>query len=211
MGLDPLPWFDIIVGLALLVSAGVGFYRGGTREVVTALALVVAAVAAIYGLRWSGPIGRNLIDPDWLGTVSAGLVVFVAIYGLLRITGAGMVRKVRDMQVLGMLDRLIGLGFGLIRAVVVLGAFHLVFHAATPPDRLPKWMTGAAFYPLTRASADTLKAMAPKGFDMADKLRPSFDEAVRDGSKSAGGDSRDAQGYDPGERGGLDDLVEKSR
>ncbi|WP_309643233.1 CvpA family protein [Phenylobacterium sp.] len=207
----PLPWFDIIVGLMLLISAGVGFYRGGTREVVTALALIVAAVAAVYGQRWSGPIGRNLIDPDWLGTVVAGLMVFVAVYGLLRITGAGLVRRVRDMQVLGIVDRVIGLGFGLIRALVVVGAFHLVFHAATPPDRLPRWMTGAAFYPLTRAAADTLKAIAPKGLDMADKLRPAFDDAVRDGSATVGGDSRDAQGYDPRERGGLDDLVEKSR
>jgi len=208
---EPLPGFDIVVGLILLVSAGVGFYRGGTREMVMALSLLLAAVVALFGLRWSGPIGRNLIDPDWLGTVTAGLIVFVALYGLLRITGAGLVSRIRNTQVLGMLDRFVGLGFGLIRALVVLGAFHLVFHAATPPDRLPRWMTGAAFYPLTAAAADALKAFAPKGQDMADKLKPALDDAVRDSSKTAGGDSGGAQGYDPRERGGLDDLVEKSR
>ncbi|MDP3853278.1 CvpA family protein [Phenylobacterium sp.] len=211
MGLGPLPWFDIVVGLILLVSAGAGLIRGGTREMVTALALILATVIAVFGLRYTGAIGRDLIDPDWLGTLTAGLVVFVAVYALLRITGAGMVRKIQGIQVLGMLDRIVGLGFGLIRALVVLGAFHLVFHAATPPNRLPQWMRGAAFYPVTRAAADTLKAFMPKGLDLADKLRAPLGEAVRDGSTTAGGDSRDAQGYDPRDRGGLDDLVEKSR
>lgn len=211
MGLNGLPWFDILVGAILLVSAVMGYIRGGTREMVTALALVLAAALAIFGLRWSGPIGRNLIDPEWLGTLTAGAIVFLAVYGLLRITGAGMVRRVQDMAVVGTVDRLVGVGFGAIRALIVLGAFHLAFHAATPPDRLPRWMTGAAFYPLTRAAADTLRAIAPRGLDMAQTLKPSLDEALRDGSATPGGDSTGAQGYDPRDRGGLDDLVEKSR
>ena len=211
MELSGLPWFDIFVGLILLISAVAGFYRGGTREMVTALALVLAAVVAVFGLKWSGPIGRNLIDPDWLGTVTAGLIVFLAVYGVLRIAGSGIIQGIQRTQVLGTLDRIVGLGFGLIRALVVLGAFHLAFHAATPPDRLPGWMTKSAFYPLNKASGATLMAVMPKGLDIAQKLKPSFDEAVRDGSKSPGGDSVDARGYDPRERGRLDDLVEKSR
>lgn len=211
MGVNGLPWFDIVVLAVLLVSAVFGFVSGATREMVRALSFGLAAIVAIYGLRWTGPIGREAIAPDWGGTVLAGLVVFVLVYAALRITGGGLARGIQKTQVLGVLDRTVGLGFGLLRALVVLGAFHLAFNAATPPDRVPKWMTGAAFYPLTKASGEVLKAFAPKGLDMADKLAPSLEDAVRDGSATDQRDSRDAQGYDPRERRGLDDLVEKSR
>jgi membrane protein required for colicin V production len=154
MGMNDLPWFDIVVLAILVVSAGFGFVSGATREMVRALSFVLAAVIAIYGLRWSGPIGRELIDPDWVGTVLAGLIVFVVVYAALRIGGGGLARGVQSTQVLGILDRTVGLGFGLLRALVVLGALYLAFNAATPPDRVPKWMTGAALYPLTKASGD---------------------------------------------------------
>ncbi|MDP1600008.1 CvpA family protein [Phenylobacterium sp.] len=209
--MNGLPWFDIVVLAILLTSAGFGFVSGATREMVRALSFVLAAVIAIYGLRWTGPIGRDLVDPDWGGTVLAGLIVFVVVYAALRITGGGLARGVQSTQVLGILDRTVGLGFGLLRALVVLGALHLAFNAATPPDRVPKWMTGAAFYPLTKASGEILKAFAPKGLDMADKFAPAVEDAVREGSATDQRDSRDAQGYDPRERRGLDDLVEKSR
>lgn len=209
--MNGLPWFDIVVLAILLTSAGFGFISGATREMVRALSFVLAAVVAIYGLRWTGPIGRDLIDPDWGGTVLAGLIVFVVAYAALRITGGGLARGIQSTQVLGILDRTVGLGFGLLRALVVLGALHLAFNAATPPDRVPKWMTGAAFYPLTKASGEILKAFAPRGLDMADKFAPALENAVREGSATDQRDSRDAQGYDPRERRGLDDLVEKSR
>ncbi|MET3527322.1 MULTISPECIES: CvpA family protein [Phenylobacterium] len=206
-----MPWFDIVVLSILLASAALGFFSGATREMVRALSFVLAAVIAIYGLRWTAPLARESIDPDWLASVVAGLVVFVVVYATLRITGGAMVRGVHNTHVLGVLDRTIGLGFGVLRALVVLGALHLAFEAATPPDRVPKWMTGAAFYPLTSASAHILKAFAPKGLDMADRLAPSIGGAVLDGSATDQRDSGDAGGYDPRERRRLDDLVEKSR
>ncbi|MCX7586082.1 CvpA family protein [Phenylobacterium sp. 58.2.17] len=207
-----MPWFDIIVLAILLTSAAVGFFSGATREMVRALSFVLAAVIAVFGLRWTAPIGRSLIeDPPWAGAVVAGLAAFIVVYATLRVTGGAMVRGVHSTHVLGVLDRSVGLGFGLVRALVVLGALHLAFQAATPPDRVPRWMTGAAFYPLTSAAAKALKAFAPKGLDMAGKLAPSIGDAVREGSATDRGDSADAQGYDPRERRRLDDLVEKSR
>ncbi|MFN3515016.1 MAG: CvpA family protein [Phenylobacterium sp.] len=205
------PWFDIAIVGVLGVSALVGFIRGAAREMVTALAFVFAAIAALYGLRFTGPLGRQLIDPDWAGTVAAVVVVFLIAYATLRIIGGGLAKRVQDGHVLGLLDRTVGLGFGLVRAFVVLGAFHLAFHAATPAERLPPWMTDSATYPLTEAAGQALKTFAPRGLDMAGKLRPALEDAVREGTTTGGGDSVRPGSYDAAERGGLDDLVEKSR
>jgi len=206
-----MPWFDIIILAILLTSAGIGFYQGAAREMVSVVSFLVAAVAAIYGLRVTGPIGRSMIDPDWAGTVAALAGVFVLVYATLRLLGAGVTQGIRGAPVLGILDRTVGLGFGLIRAFVFLGACNLAFTAATPPSLIPHWLSAATFYLMTEASADMLRAFAPKGLDVAGKLSPSLGKAVRDGSANPEGDTARRRSYDARERGGLDDLVEKSR
>ena len=206
-----MPWFDIIILTVLVVSAAVGFFRGASREMLTILAFVAAALGALYGLRYTGPIARKAIDPDWAGTVSAAVLVFLAIYIILRLLGAGLARRIQATQGLGLLDRSIGLGFGLIRALILLGACNLAFNAATPPERAPKWMVGAALYPMTSAAARVLKSFAPRGLDMADRFKPALTEAVHDGSVNGPRDFGGAGGYDARERGHIDDLVEKSR
>jgi membrane protein required for colicin V production len=206
-----LPWFDIIVLAILVASAGLGFIQGAAREMVSVIAFLIAAVAAAYGLRFTGPIGRAMIDPDWAGTVAAGVLTFVVVYAALRLLGAGFARGIQQAPVLGILDRTVGLGFGLIRAFVFLGACNLAFTAATPASLTPHWLAGATFYPMTKTAADMLRAFAPKGLDVAGKLTPALGDAVREGSAKPKGDSRDREGYDARDRGGIDDLVEKSR
>ncbi|WP_374570113.1 CvpA family protein [Phenylobacterium sp.] len=199
--------FDIIALSLLVVSGIAGFVRGATREMVTVLALVLAAFACVYALRYTGPIARHAIHPDWMGNVGAMLAVFVVVYIVLRLLGGMLAKKIQDTEGLSFLDRSIGLGFGLLRALVVLGAFNLAFNAATPPERVPQWISGAALYPLTAGAARVLKAFAPKGLDMAGKLKPAIADAVRDGK----GDSASDNGYDAHDRSVIDDLVEKSR
>ena len=41
-------------------------------------------------LRWTGPIGRHALQPDWMGNAAALLVVFVLVYVLLRVVFAAI-------------------------------------------------------------------------------------------------------------------------
>ena len=199
--------FDIAVLAVLAISGLLGFARGAARETVTVMSFLLAAMAALFGLRYVGPIGRAAINPDWAGEVVASLAVFLAVYIVLRLIGAALARRIKDSQVMGPLDRSVGLAFGLVRAVVFLGALNLLFNAATPPERVPTWISGATFYPMTTAAGQMLAAFAPKGLDMAKGFKPTVEKAVNDGA----GDSRKRDGYDAQERHTIDILVEKSR
>lgn len=199
--------FDLIAFSLLAISGGVGFYRGAVREMMSVLALIIAAAGALWGLRVSGPIAREMMDPDWIANVAAVLAVFIAIYVVLRLIGGRLANQVQATQFLGFLDRSMGAAFGLIRSLVVLGAFSLALQAASPPERMPQWIAGAALYPLTRAAGEVLKTFAPKGLDVADRLRPAISGAVRDGA----GDPPSEEGYDDRARDDIDELVEKSR
>lgn len=175
-----MTFFDLIVLVLLLVSGLVGYVRGFTREVVTVAAFLGGALVALFTLRFSRPVGRSLIDPDWAGDVGAFLIVFLLVYILLRVLGARLNQRVRNISALSSIDRAAGAGVGLIRAVVLIGVFHLVIHTVTPEDRLPTWLTGAAAYPMSSAAAGGLRVVAREGAENADGLAPALRDAVAD-------------------------------
>ncbi|MDP1632044.1 MAG: CvpA family protein [Caulobacter sp.] len=203
-----LTQFDFIAGPLLIVSALVGYSRGATKELMTVLALVLAAIIAVFFLRFTADAGRALIDPDWAGVGVALLFVFGVAYVGLRMLGSGLERRVQETQGVGTLDRAVGSGFGLVRALVILGGFSLLFNMAAPPDKAPTWVTRGLFYPLTEASGRVLKAFGPDGLAVAQTVAPKLEAAVRAGAGTAPAPEK---GYDAGERSAVDDLVEKTR
>lgn len=205
--------FDLITVLILAASGAIGFARGAAREVITVISFIIAVAFSVFSLRVSAPIARHSIHPDVLANAVAILVVFAVVYGLLRWGGASLTRGIHSAEALGMLDRVIGVGFGLVRGLVLLGVFFLVFSQATPAERVPGWIKNAAFFPLSAASGHMLMALAPQGAAVANKVGPALENAVRDGSPD--GASKPAAspgpGYDEKSRAGVDALVEKTR
>lgn len=183
---------DVIVLGLLAVSAAVGFARGAVREVFALLALVVAAGLALFGLPAFGPIVRGVVHPAWLGTAVALVLVFAVAFVALRLIGAGIARQVQNTQMLGFLDRSLGLLIGLGRGLIVLGVLYLMFNAATPLDLRPKWITEARTWPVAGNMGRLLQQLAPHGLDIAGRMKPAVDRAVRDGS----GDRTTTEGYE---------------
>ena len=198
--------FDFIVLGLLLISAAVGFARGAVREIAALAALVVAAGLAVFGLPVYAPIARGFIQPGWLGTIAALVVVFGVAFVALRLIGAGIARQVQSTQMLGFLDRSLGLFIGLGRGLIVLGALFLMFIAATPEDLRPKWIVEAQTWPLAATMGRLLEDLAPRGLDVAGRLQPAFDRAVDEGSR----DRLTTDGYEAREP-AEPDVTERSR
>jgi membrane protein required for colicin V production len=193
--------FDFLVLALLGVSAAVGFVRGAVREVFALAALVVAAGLAVFGLPAFGPLVRKVVQPDWLGTMAAIVLVFIIAFIALRLIGAGLARRVQNTQMLGFLDRSLGLLIGLGRGLIVLGALFLMFNAATPEDLRPRWITGAKTWPLAANMGRLLDELAPKGLDVAGRLKPAFDRAVSgDRTTTDGYEAREPTSADRPER-----------
>jgi membrane protein required for colicin V production len=170
--------FDGIALLVLVISGLVGFSRGAVREMVTVLAFGLAALASVMTMPLAGSIARKTVHPDWAANALAVVVVFVVVYILLRLAGSWVTAKLHSQAALGTLDRLIGLGFGVIRALIFLGVFYLVFNAATPPELTPRWIADARLLPVAQGSADMIQAMAPRGMKAAGRLGPALERAV---------------------------------
>jgi len=141
-----------------------------------------------------------MMNPDWAAVTAALLIVFVIVFVILKIVASQITNRVQGAGALGTVDRLIGAAFGLIRALVILGAFTLLVQMAGGENGPPKWVSEAKLYPLTSAAGMVLKAFAPDAFAAAGRIAPAVKDAVRDGA-----------GYSDNERKAMDDAVEKSR
>ena len=177
--------FDLTAMMILAVSGLIGFARGALRELTTIVAFVAAVAIALVSLRLTGGLARHWLHPAWVANVSALLAGFLVSYMAIRIIGAGLTRSVHEVHALGGIDRVVGLGIGLIRGFVLLGVFQMVFSAATPRERMPQWISHAALYPAAIDSAQALKSLEPAGQALAGKLAPTLKQAVADSDDEA--------------------------
>lgn len=184
--------FDLAAGLVLVVSVLIGWFRGGVREVAGVVALALAAVAAMVALRLTGPIARHALHPAWLANLAAILLVFGAVYVALRVLAATISRRLHGAGGLGGLDRTLGAGFGLARALAVLGLANLTLGAVVPPERAPGWIREAYLYPVSGVAANGLKAFAPKGAALASRVAPAVETAIARQDPPAKPDGSDA-------------------
>jgi membrane protein required for colicin V production len=185
--------FDYAAGLLLVVSGLFGFARGATHEITTVVALVVAAILAVGALRFTGPLALHAIHTPWVAKAAAVLVTFILVYAILRLIGGALSRGVKQTSLSG-LDRLLGFGVGLVRALVVLGGFILLIDAATPPERMPGWITGAKLYPLASAAGGALRTFAPRGLKVAETVTPDLADDMTGDSPRATPASRHHRG-----------------
>jgi membrane protein required for colicin V production len=210
-----LTLFDIIALSILGVSALVGFARGALREVTTVVAFIAAAYAAVFGLHFLGPLARHEVRPAWLANAIALLVLFLVVYIALRVISSGLTRSLHSTSGLGALDRAIGGGFGLVRGLVALGLINLGLHMAPAAAGAPVWITQAKLYPLSQTCADVVRAVAPRGTQIAHRLTPDLATAVNttddDEDASSGGGQSAEKRYDQKAGKGLDDVAEKLR
>jgi membrane protein required for colicin V production len=170
--------FDLAAGLLLIVSALIGWIRGASREVATVAAIIIAAIVSIAALRFTGGIARHAIHTPWLANIAAILIVFAAVYILLRVMAGALTRRIQQTRGLGGVDRAVGAGFGVARALVILGLANLTLNAITPADRMPPWIKGAMLYPVSAYSAQALKACAPRGANLAKQVAPVVGNAI---------------------------------
>jgi len=173
--------FDAFALLVILASAAAGWVRGGTREIITLLSFVLAAFLALVALPLTAPIGRAMINPDWAGSIAAAIASFLLVYFGIRIFGSALSKRAQAHPQLGGLDRLLGIVVGSGRALVLLGAIHLVIVAALPGERTPPWLSEATLRPLSAGGARAIQIILPGIGRGADAISPVVDSSVRRG------------------------------
>ncbi len=128
-------FLDIILGLLLVW----GLYKGLKNGLFVELAGLVALIAGIYGaIHFSYIAGEYLSEQmDWEERyikIAAFLITFSAIVLLVHFSGK-LLTKIADFAMLGLLNKIAGGIFGVVKVAVILGALLIFFEKATASIR----------------------------------------------------------------------------
>lgn len=244
---------DVIVLLILIASVLIAFLRGFIREVLTIIGIIGGMAAAYFSGPTVTPIMRG-----WLGVkavaegeeqaklfdlipyiyvadaLAYGLVfiVFVVILSFLSHFLAEFVSKIG----LGALDRTLGVIFGIVRGLLLVGIIYLPVYANVSTEDKQKWMEGSKTAPYLEVVSGWLYGLVPE--DMRTEVQKLSGDgnpaqklleaqgltggAAKDGEgkeakpeegKEAvtpeGEKPNDVQGYSPEQRKAMDKLIEE--
>ncbi len=159
--------FDAIVLAVLLLSGLLALVRGFVREALSVAAFVAAALGALWMLPVLRPPVRGMIQPDWAADAAALVATFLLIYLAVTLVTSSISKQLRGGDEPGLVDRVGGLAFGVVRGVVLLALFVIAWTAMAPPDYQARWMTEARLYPLIASTATALQELAPESSRIA--------------------------------------------
>jgi len=105
-------------------------------------------------------MARSMVTAHWLADVAAYAGVFLVVFIPLSFMSHRFSQSVKNSPI-GPLDRGLGIAFGVVRGLVVVGICYIAFTKFEPPTEQPHWLTSARSYPIIQTTALTLLAAIP--------------------------------------------------
>ncbi|MCC7394698.1 MAG: CvpA family protein [Sphingomonadaceae bacterium] len=153
--------FDILVLIALATGLISGFLRGLVQELLS----IAALVAAFITLRFAHLPLSDVLEPR-VG-VGAPLLAFALIVAIVGGGGKYLATRIGAQSrasLIGPVDRLLGAGFGILKALLIVTTIFMLFTIGLgiwygDADERPEWLESSRTYPLLRASGSVVSAI----------------------------------------------------
>lgn len=204
-----LSWADIAVVVVLLVSTVLAVARGFVRETLSILAWAAAAIATLY---LGPPFAKFLaarISTPLLGPVLAFAGIFLIVLIPLSFLSFRLSERVRKSPV-GTLDRSLGVAFGLVRGLVLIGIAYLAISLVIPVRAQPAWLTQARLLPVIQRSSDVILSLIPSRTHLPNSVTAIGEHNAANHPRSAGAQPA-GKIYQADVRRALDHLIAATR
>jgi membrane protein required for colicin V production len=199
---------DFILAGIMLLSGILALARGFTREVLSLVAWILAALAAYFAIQQQQLVDLALpyVDRPILAQIAVGAIAFIVTLVIVSVFSVRISDRVVDSSV-GAFDRTLGLIYGLARGLAFVGIAYLFYSGwLQPKDRQEDWIRNAQALPLIQSTSELiLAAIARISPDAADTLRTgTISNAQGAVTAPEGSDTT----YNSGQTQGLGTLIE---
>jgi membrane protein required for colicin V production len=156
----PVTALDIVVILLILLSAGYAAWRGFLSETLTIFDWAAAAFGCLYFGPFLIPMMRGLIATPWIAVLLAYAVVFLIIFIPLSFLSHRFSQSVKNSPI-GPLDRAMGIAFGVVRGLVMVGLVYLAYTYFVPVREQAPFVRQAQTLPMIQATGEIILSLVP--------------------------------------------------
>ena len=173
--MEQLNNLDVVFLIIVGISALVGIARGMTKEILSILGWVLAAVAIFYLVPIINPIMEQYIASKMLASIVSGLAVLI-VFCIFWILTADRLGSVVRASRLSALDRILGFVFGAARGVLIVILVALMITTIIPEQSKEGMFKDSQYFALASESAEPIKNLVPESW--VDSLRAKTSEFV---------------------------------
>lgn len=152
---------DFILITILGLSAIFAMYRGFIREVLAIFSWIASIFITIYLFSPTDMLMKEIIPNDMIAHGLSAILLFIVsliTFSLLSSFVADFIHKTP----LSSVDRLLGLGFGVLRGGLVICLLYFGIAWAYAGKEMPGWVTKSSSLPIVQRGADYLTTLVPE-------------------------------------------------
>ena len=151
---------DIAVIAITLISGLLALARGLVREVFSIVAWIGAIVLSLYLYPYVSPLFAGFIDNTKIADFVSGIIVFLIALLVLSLLAIAISSLVKGKK-LNIIDRTLGLIFGLVRGLAIVSFLYLMVSIILFQEDQPTWIKDANTRPVLAYGAQTIYMLVP--------------------------------------------------
>lgn len=185
--MEQLNNLDVIFLILIGLSALVGIARGFTKELLSIVGWLVAAVCVYYLTPIINPIMKNYISSEMLSTLVSGMLILLVVCIFWVLAVDKIASSIRQSK-LSPLDRIFGMFFGILRGVIVVVLIEMMIVSVIPEDSKKGVFAESKIFQIAGDIATPVREMIPE--ETLDSLHEQIEKY---GFKSAEEEKEDAK------------------
>ncbi|MBP3687524.1 MAG: CvpA family protein [Alphaproteobacteria bacterium] len=161
--MEQLNNIDVVILIGFAISMLVAFIRGFVKEVLSILGLALFVIIAIYLIPVMEPWMSKYIANAAMAKFVIFLIVLAVFYAIWIISTDKLIAKIRT-STLSFMDRLFGLLFGFLRAVLILGFCFILVKIALPEELKSGSLKESKYFMMAEGGANLIEKLLPEDF-----------------------------------------------
>ncbi|MGN1063324.1 MAG: CvpA family protein, partial [Alphaproteobacteria bacterium] len=195
-------------------------YRGLVRELLGITAWILAGIAGLYSYSYMQSVLHKFIENEHIAGIVGALSVALIVLVIMTLINARITTKLRDSSLSG-LDRILGFGFGIFRAWLLIAVVYIGASMVLSESQLTKADKENYTMPYIQTSALALERFMPetiradiKGYEqghLKKKDMPKIGKKITQKAvkKASAAVQKESDGYGQEVRESLDALIDQ--
>jgi membrane protein required for colicin V production len=161
--IGPLSYLDIGLIAIAFISGILAMYRGFAREMLSIISWAIAGGAVLYFVLFHRKFAEDMAAQTGtqvaIAQIAIGAVIFLIVLIIVHLITARLSDAILDSRV-GMIDRILGLGFGVLRGFLLVVIPYMFYQHFIPDEsKHYDWVRNSQSLPYLKSTGEGLQSL----------------------------------------------------